>query len=84
LKNVESAEAIDEMTVRYNYSEFDGTVLLTLSRFAGKMISPEAFANVNENNPVGTGPYIYNADESVAYNSAKVFDLNQDYWNNLG
>ena len=58
LRNVESAEAIDDLTVRYNYAEFDGTVLLTLSRFAGKMISPAAFENVSENNPVGTGPYI--------------------------
>ncbi len=81
LRNVESAEAIDEYTVRYNYSQFDGTVLLTLSRFAGKMISPAAFETVAENNPVGTGPYIYNADESAQDNTFKVMDFNPNYWN---
>lgn len=81
LKNVESAEAIDDLTVKYNYSQFDGTVLLTLARFAGKMISPAAFDTVAENNPVGTGPYIYNADESQADNSYKIYDFNPDYWN---
>ncbi|MEM7538953.1 MAG: ABC transporter substrate-binding protein [Chloroflexota bacterium] len=82
MSSVESAEAIDEMTVRYNYSAFDGTILLTLSRFAGKMISPAAFDTVNENNPVGTGPYIYNAEESTPDNSFKVYDFNPNYWNN--
>ncbi|MEM7112034.1 MAG: ABC transporter substrate-binding protein [Chloroflexota bacterium] len=83
LRNVESAEAIDEFTVRYNYSEFDGTVLLTLSRFSGKMISPAAFENVNDGpNPVGTGPYIYNAEDSAQDNTFKVFDFNPNYWNN--
>lgn len=82
LKNVDSAEAIDDMTVRYNYSKFDGTVLLTLSRFAGKMISPAVFDTVNENNPVGTGPYVYNAEESSADNTFKIYDYYENYWNN--
>lgn len=81
LKNVESAEAIDDMTVRYNYSAFDGTVLLTLSRFAGKMISPDSFATIAENNPVGTGAYIYNKEKSAQDNTFKVFDFNPNYWN---
>lgn len=81
LRNVESAEAIDDLTVRYNYSQFDGTVLLTLSRFAGKMIAPDSFGDISENNPVGTGPYIYNKDESSQDNTFKVFDFNPDYWN---
>ena len=81
LSNVESAEAIDEFTVRYNYSEFDGTVLLTLSRFAGKMISPATFDTINDNNPVGTGPYVYNAEESNPDNTFKIYDYNSDYWN---
>lgn len=81
LRNVESAEAIDDLTVRYNYSQFDGTVLLTLSRFAGKMIAPSAFADVNEGNPIGTGPYIYNAEESAGDNTYKVYDFNPNYWN---
>lgn len=81
LSNVESAEAIDDLTVRYNYTQFDGTVLLTLSRFAGKMISPATFDTITENNPVGTGPYIYNADESNPDNTFKVYDFNPNYWN---
>lgn len=81
MSNVESAEAIDEMTVRFNYSQFDGTVLLTLSRFAGKMISPSVFETAAENNPVGTGPYIYNAEESSPDNTFKVYDWNPNYWN---
>ncbi|MEM7801577.1 MAG: ABC transporter substrate-binding protein, partial [Chloroflexota bacterium] len=82
LANVESAEALDEFTVRYNYSQFDGTVLLTLSRFAGKMISPAAFETVAENNPVGTGPYIYNPETSEQDNTFLAMDFNPDYWNN--
>ncbi|MEM7128450.1 MAG: ABC transporter substrate-binding protein [Chloroflexota bacterium] len=82
LRNVESAEAIDDLTVRYNYSQFDGTVLLTLSRFAGKMISPAAFDTVNEGNPIGTGPYLFNADASTPDNTFKVYDWNPNYWNN--
>lgn len=82
LRNVESAEAIDDMTVRYNYSQFDGTVLLTLSRFAGKMISPAAFDTLNEGNPIGTGPYILNVDASAPDNTFKVYDWNPNYWNN--
>ena len=80
LKNVESAEAIDDLTVRFNYSQFDGTVLLSLSRFAGKMISPAAFADA-ATAPVGTGPYILNTDESAQDNTFKVYDFNPDYWN---
>lgn len=82
MKNVESVEAIDDMTIRLNYSEFDGTILLTLSRFSGKMISPAAFDTVNEGSPVGTGPYLYNADESSPDNTFKTYDWNPDYWNN--
>lgn len=82
LRNVESVEAIDDLTVRYNYSQFDGTVLLTLSRFAGKMISPAAFENVNEGNPIGTGPYIFNQEASSQDNTFKVYDYNPNYWNN--
>lgn len=81
LKNVESAEALDDTTVRYNFSEFDGTVLLTLARFAGKIISPATFDTVGDNNPVGTGPYVYNADESNPDNTYKVYDYYPDYWN---
>ena len=81
LRNVESAEALDDMTVRYNYGQFDGTVLLTLSRFAGKMIAPSAFGDAADNNPVGTGPYIYNKEDSNPDNTFKVFDFNPDYWN---
>ncbi|MEM8856678.1 MAG: ABC transporter substrate-binding protein [Chloroflexota bacterium] len=81
LRNVESAEALDELTVRYNYSSFDGTVLLTLSRFSGKMISPAAFDTVTENNPVGTGPYVYDADASAQDNTFLAYSFNPDYWN---
>ncbi len=82
MKNVESAEALGEFEVRYNYSQFDGTVLLTLSRFAGKMISPAAFDDIVDGpNPVGTGPYIYNAAESAQDNTFKAMDFNPDYWN---
>ena len=73
-------KAIDDFTVRYNYSQFDGTVLLTLSRFAGKMIAPASFDTINDNNPVGTGPYVYNAEESNPDNTFKVYDYYDGYW----
>lgn len=81
LRNVESAEAIDDLTVRFNYSQFDGTVLLTLARFSGKQISPASFETVTENNPVGTGPYIYNAEDSNPDNTFMAYDYNPNYWN---
>lgn len=80
LSAIESVEAIDDLTVRLNYSQFDGTILLSLARFAGKMISPAAFDTVLEN-PIGTGPYIYNLEESAADNTFKVYDYNPNYWN---
>ncbi len=80
LANIESVDVIDDLTIRVNFSEFDGTILLSLSRLPGKMISPAAFDNVAENNPIGTGPYAYVADESAADNSLIVYEAFPDYW----
>lgn len=82
LKNAESAEAIDDMTVRYNYSKFDATILLTLARFAGMMVSPAAFPAEGEKVavPVGTGPWQFNADDTNEDNSLIVVDAYDGWW----
>ncbi len=82
LRVIESMEAIDDYTVRLNYSAFDGTVLLSLSRFAGKMMSPASMAGLADGGtPIGTGPYILDTDASAQDNTYKVYNYNPDYWN---
>ncbi|MEM7342938.1 MAG: ABC transporter substrate-binding protein, partial [Chloroflexota bacterium] len=80
LRNVESAEALDEYSVRFNFSEVDPTFLYTFSRFAGMQISPNALETAADT-PVGTGPYILNADKSSEDRVTLVFEPFADYWN---
>ena len=78
LRAVESVEVIDEYHVRLNLANPAPTLLSDLQRFAGLMVSPASLDKLVEM-PVGTGPYIYNLEESTLQ-SRYVFDKNPNYW----
>jgi peptide/nickel transport system substrate-binding protein len=80
LANVESIEA-DGSNVVLTLSAPDPALTSYLSREAGLMASPAMFdAEDAATNPIGSGPYILNLDESVT-GTTLVFDKNPEYWN---
>lgn len=64
---VDSAESVDEHTVKFNLTAPGEVLLLSgLIRNSGQMVSPAALGNAAET-PIGTGPYVFagaNADFS--------------------
>jgi peptide/nickel transport system substrate-binding protein len=80
LQYVESVEVSDEHTVVLNLSAPDPALPAALARPAGLMGSPEALGSDEISEvPVGTGPYILDADRSVTGSEA-VFVRNDEYW----
>jgi peptide/nickel transport system substrate-binding protein len=81
LANVTAIEATDAGTVVLTLSAPDPALTSYLSREAGLISAPSTFdAEDAATNPVGSGPYILNLEESVTGTSL-VFDKNPDYWN---
>lgn len=81
LVNLESAEAVDEFTVEATLSQADPAFTYFLSQAAGLMGSPAALDGDEIGAvPVGTGPYVMNAADTVA-GSQYVFTAREDYWN---
>jgi peptide/nickel transport system substrate-binding protein len=81
LANVTAIEAPDASTVLLTLTAPDPALTSYLSREAGLISAPSTFdAEDAATNPVGSGPYILNLDESVTGTSL-VFDKNPDYWN---
>ncbi|MDE3089932.1 MAG: hypothetical protein KGJ80_11180, partial [Chloroflexota bacterium] len=78
LAAVESIQAVDDMTVRLNLSDFDPALMISLSRFAGAMVSPAALKTADKV-PVGTGPWAYNAQDTKT-DIKYVFDFFPKYW----
>ncbi len=80
LKTVESAEAVDEHTVRIRLKEFDPAIITTLCYTGGMMIAPAAMADAAlDRNPIGTGPYVYDAAASRE-GEVRVYSPNPTYW----
>lgn len=80
LQAVESVEAVDEFTAKVNFKFPSPTFLTMLTRNNVLIASPAALADgsiIEE--PVGTGPWAYDADASVQ-GTKWVFTLNEDYW----
>ncbi|MCW5849361.1 MAG: hypothetical protein KIT87_04735 [Anaerolineae bacterium] len=75
---VTSVEALDDLTVRFNLSAYDPALLLSLTRNAGMQISPTGLKTADKT-PVGTGPWLYNAQASKT-DSKYVFDYFPKYW----
>lgn len=78
LTAVESIDVLDSSHLRLNLSAPVPDLLSNLARSAGMMISPASFDAAAEL-PVGTGPWVFNADESTA-DVQYVFDRFPDFW----
>jgi peptide/nickel transport system substrate-binding protein len=81
LKTLESVEVVSDNEVVLHFTSFLPGLERILSQQAGLVVSPEALATpeVLVEEPVGAGPYIYDASASVA-ESEYVFTKNPDYW----
>ncbi|WP_068304618.1 ABC transporter substrate-binding protein [Pararhodobacter sp. CCB-MM2] len=80
LLSVASAEAIDDTTVRITMREADPSIIMALAGTAGMMIAPAAMDDpALDRNPVGTGPFVYNAEESRE-GEVRVYTPNPTYW----
>ncbi|WP_156761210.1 ABC transporter substrate-binding protein [Microbacterium karelineae] len=81
LAGMESAEAPDDTTVVITLEARDPAFLDYLTRDAGLIASSEAIANGDlETEPVGSGPYLYDAGASVT-GTSYAYTANPDYWN---
>lgn len=80
LKTVDSAEAVDEYTVRIKLKEPDPAIIDSLCYTAGMMIAPTAMADpALDRNPVGTGPYVHSREQSRE-GEVQVYTPNPTYW----
>src|SRR5690606_19256529 len=80
LKTVESAEAVDEFTLRIKLKEPDPAIIDSLCHTGGMMLAPAAIADpALDRNPIGTGPYVYSKDESRE-GEVRVYTPNPTYW----
>ncbi len=80
LRFVEDATAVDAQTLQITLSAPDPALTTMLTQNAGMVESPAAFDSADiATNPVGSGPYTFNAEESVVGDSY-VFDVKADYW----
>jgi peptide/nickel transport system substrate-binding protein len=80
MANVTEVEVIDDLTVAFHLASPSPTPTITwLARNSGFMVSPSALGNAAAE-PLGTGPYVFNADESSADLTHLVFDANPNYW----
>ena len=80
LKTVESAEKVDDYTIRIRLNEQDPAIIDSLCYTGGMMLAPAAMANpAIDRNPIGTGPYIHNKQESRE-GEVQVYTPNPTYW----
>jgi peptide/nickel transport system substrate-binding protein len=78
---VTSFEAPDATTVVITLDAPNPALLNYLTRDAGLIASSEAIAAGDlATNPVGSGPYVLDADATVA-GTSYVYTANEDYWN---
>jgi peptide/nickel transport system substrate-binding protein len=74
------AKAIDETTVELTLTAPDPALLHYLSQNAGMQASPASFgAEDAKTNPIGSGPYILDTEETVIGTSYE-YTKNPDYW----
>lgn len=80
LKTVDTAEAVDEYTVRIKLKEPDPAIIDSLCYTGGMMLAPAAMADdAVDRNPVGTGPYVYDKAASRE-GEVRVYTPNPTYW----
>jgi len=86
VSGIESAVKVDDLTVRIDLRNPSPALPYVFSQRGLAMISPAALeAGTWERTPVGSGPYVYNADASVS-GSRYVFDVFAEHWDydNIG
>jgi peptide/nickel transport system substrate-binding protein len=81
MQTIQSVDAVDDSTVRFNLSKWDNTLLGNMAVFAGPIISKAAYDKNGEDycvkNPIGTGPFKFVSwTKDVKINFVK----NPDYW----
>jgi peptide/nickel transport system substrate-binding protein len=77
---IQDAAAVDDHTVKITLGAPAPSLIRDLSGEAGMMISPKALDDAAlDRNPVGTGPFVYNAGESRE-GEVRVYTPNADYW----
>ncbi|MGC5331942.1 ABC transporter substrate-binding protein [Micromonospora sp. DT62] len=78
---IERVEVVDKATARLHLSEPSPGLLAALATYTGYMVSPTALSAGNiASNPVGSGPYTYDAgasEKGVKY----TFKARDGYWN---
>lgn len=80
LGGMTSAEATDELTVTITLAAPDPALPVYLSQNAGLVGSPAMLeADDAQTTPVGSGPYVLDADATVV-GSSYAFEANPDYW----
>lgn len=82
LSALESVEVVGDHEVLLTFSSFVPGLDRIFSQQLGLMVSPAALEDPESlvEEPVGAGPYILNADETIS-ESSYVFEKNPDYWN---
>jgi peptide/nickel transport system substrate-binding protein len=78
--NVESIEALDDMTVRFTLKKPQSTFLTLLKHVSGGIVSPTAVEKWGDDfrsHPVGTGPFKFVEWEK---GQRVVLEANEDYW----
>ncbi len=80
LQVIESVDVIDDLTVQLNLSEPTPTIVRSLATRVAAVGSPVAIEDGSiAQAPVGTGPWAYDAEASVA-GVRMAFPLFEDYW----
>ncbi len=77
--NLDHVEVVDPYTVDVVFTEPSPAFPLEMSMVMGMMVSPNALDTDLTRAPAGSGPWIWQADESQA-GVIEVFELNPDYW----
>lgn len=76
---LDRVDVVDEFTVDVVFTEPAPAFPLEMSMVMGMMVSPNALEADLTRAPAGSGPWIWQADESQA-GVVEVFDLNPEYW----
>ncbi len=78
LASIESVEVLEPYKVRLHLTEDDPVLLYALTRQPGMMVSPAGLGTAQEN-PIGTGPYMLNHDETTL-DSVFTFDAFDQFY----
>lgn len=78
LNSLESVEVVGQYEVKLNLSSPDPVLIFALARQPGMMISPNGLTTA-DTAPLGTGPYLFNADATIG-GSLYQFDAFADFY----